>query len=204
MKTPDRKMHSQPKQVWFDYRKLHLLERVTQELIKHGITAEGSYRLYEAAINEARTIINSPDHGELQLSVTETLKSLTDGYPFKGHHLTLRTQPPPAPTSADAVGPRVPGALRRRRRGGGGEGTKRAIGEVASGLTATGSRTPADLPATSPTQSKTSSADWSWGEFAHSFPAGGRYRGCSSVQESRPVQGRERGLQVPLLEVRQL
>ena len=39
MKTPDRKMHSQPKQVWFDYRKLHLLERVTQELIKHGITA---------------------------------------------------------------------------------------------------------------------------------------------------------------------
>ena len=118
------------------------------------LVAEGSYRLYEAAINEARTIINRPDHGELQLNVTETLKSLTDGYPFKGHHLTLLTQPPPAPTSADTVGPRVPGALRRRRRGGGGGGTKRDVGEVASGLTATGSRTPADLPATSPTQSK--------------------------------------------------
>jgi hypothetical protein len=101
-------------------------------LIKLGITAEGSYRLYEVAISEARAIISHPDRGELQLNITEALKSLTDGNPFKGHPLTLLTQPLPSPTSAETVGPKVPGAPRRRRRGGGGGGTKRVVGEAAS------------------------------------------------------------------------
>ena len=154
MKTPDRGAYSQPNQIWFDHRKLHALERVAGDLIKHGITAEGSYRLYEAVLSEARSIINSPDHGELRLNVTEALKSMMEGYPFKGHHLTLLTQPSPAPTTGETAGPRERGAPRRRRRGGGGGGTKRVAGDVAPGPATSGSRAQTEPPAASPTQNK--------------------------------------------------